>query len=122
MPDNGYHRGDGRYVNTPTAAGQSGTVSATTNGTALETGGYSTVRVDVTTSAPSGSPSVIVNVQTSKDAGVTDAWRTIASTSALTTATTARLSVAGLDRFVRTQAAFSGTGSLAVATNIEFAA
>lgn len=123
MPQGGYHRSDGRWVQADTATGLgSQSVSATTNGAAVETGQYSTVRADITTSSPSGSPSVTVNIQTSKDAGVTDAWRTIGSTSAITTATTARISTAGLDRYVRSQAAFSGSGSLTVAVNLELAA
>jgi hypothetical protein len=123
MPQGGYHRSDGRWVQADTATGLSQTtVSSTTNGPAVETGQYSTVRVDVVTTSPSGSPSVVINIQTSRDNGVTDPYRTIGSTAAITTATTTRLSVAGLDRFVRAQAAFSGTGSLGTNINIELAA
>lgn len=120
MPQGGYHRGDGRWVSADTATGfASAAVSGTVAGIAVEMGSYGTLRADIVTSAPSGSPSITVALQTSKDAGVLDPWRTLVTSAAITTATTNRMSVGGVDRFARANITFSGTGSITTAINYE---
>lgn len=67
-------------------------------------------RLQLKVTAASGTtPSLTVNIQTSSDGGVNDAWRTAGSFAAATGVVTSHVDVA-IDRFVRAQwAAPSGT-------------
>jgi hypothetical protein len=116
-----YTRSDGTFANVRDVVllpAQVLTV-ATVNGTGLETGGASGLRVAIVTGTVSGgSPSLALHVQTSIDNGVSDAWRDVPSTqpAAITTATTVRYSCAGLDRWVRVSAVVTGTGQFAASS------
>jgi hypothetical protein len=100
-----------------TARGQDVTVLAsgalTTTGTsaAVDVGGAGTLRAQVVVSAVSGTtPSVTVTIQTSHDAGATDAWRTAgAAYSAITAAGSSPWQCFAVDRYVRVSYAVSGT-------------
>lgn len=89
------------------------TVAQTATGAlaGVEVAGEGTARLDLVTSAYTGSsPSLTVTIETSFDNGVTDAWRSVAAFSAQTAAGTARKVFAGLDRWVRANvSAFAGT-------------
>jgi hypothetical protein len=64
----------------------------------------------IVTAASGGTPSLTVNIQTSHDAGATDAWRTIASFTAQTAAnTSAWQDFVGLDRYIRATWTVSGS-------------
>jgi hypothetical protein len=86
-------------------------VTASGTGAAIEVDDRDEFRGAVDVTAASGTtPSLTVNIQTSFDNGVTDAWRTVASFAAVTTvSTTAREVFAGLDRWVRATWTVSGT-------------
>lgn len=86
-------------------------VTATGVGTAYELDDKDEYRGQVAVTAVSGtSPSLTVNVQTSHDNGVTDAWRTVASFPAVTSVSSTAWQVfAGLDRWVRASYTVSGT-------------
>jgi len=69
-----------------------------------------TLRAALAVTAASGTtPSLTVTVQTSYDAGSSDAWRTVAAFTAATAAGTERKSFPGLDRYVRLNYTVSGT-------------
>lgn len=122
MAQGGYHRSDGRWTPVDTTSGASAlVVSATSNGTAVEMGTYGTARVDIVTTTVVSSPSLTFSIQTSKDNGATDPYRTVVTSAAVTTATTIRMSAGGLDRFARLQAVNGGTGSLTVNATFELA-
>lgn len=85
-------------------------LTATANGTGLELGDSGVLRLSMVVSAASGTtPTLDTAVQTSKDNGVTDAWRTIASFAQKTAAATERKCFAGLDSWVRLSHTVSGT-------------
>lgn len=86
----------------------------------VEVAGEGTARLDLVTSAYTGTtPSITVTIETSFDNGVTDAWRTVAAFAAQTAPGTVRKVFAGLDRWVRANvSAFAGT-SVAVSLSGE---
>jgi hypothetical protein len=86
-------------------------VTATGTGTAFQVVTKNEFRGQSIVTAASGTtPSLTVNVQTSFDNGVTDAWRTIASFPAQTAAgSSAHQEFGPLDRWVRASWTVSGT-------------
>lgn len=86
-------------------------VTASGTGTAVEVGNKNQFRgQSIVTAATGTTPSLTVNIQTSYDNGVTDAWRTVASFAAQTAAdTSAHKCFPGLDRWVRASWTVSGT-------------
>lgn len=86
-------------------------VTATGTGTAFVVNNRTQFRGQSIVSAATGTtPSLTVNIQTSFDNGVTDAWRTVASFTAQTAANTSpRQCFPGLDRWVRASWTVSGT-------------
>ena len=86
-------------------------VTASGTGTAIEVDNKNQFRGQSIVTAASGtSPSLTVNIQTSYDNGVTDAWRTVASFPAQTAAnTSAHQNFGPLDRWVRASWTVSGT-------------
>lgn len=90
----------------------SGAITATAAGTGLELGDKGTLRLTQNITAVSGtSPTLDTAVQTSRDNGATDAWRTIASFTQKTGVTSERKCFAGLDHWVRLNHTVGGTGS-----------
>lgn len=89
----------------------SGAVTASGQSSAIDVSGAGTLRCQVQVSAVSGtSPSITVTVQTSHDAGATDAWRTAGSAfSALTSASNSPWQSFAVDRYVRVSYTVSGT-------------
>ena len=87
-------------------------ITVTAAGTGFETGDKGTLRLTQNVTAASGtSPTLDTAVQTSKDNGVTDAWRTIASFTQKTAVSAERKCFAGLDHWVRLNHTVGGTGS-----------
>lgn len=86
-------------------------VTATGTGTAFQVNSRTQFRgQSIVTAATGTTPSLTVNIQTSFDNGVTDAWRTVASFAAQTAAdTSAHKCFPGLDRWVRASWTVSGT-------------
>lgn len=89
----------------------SGALTASGQSAAIDVGGAGTLRAQVQVSAVSGtSPSVTMTVQTSHDAGVSDAWRTAgAAYSALTAVSNSPWQSFAVDRYVRVSYTVSGT-------------
>ena len=89
----------------------SGALTTTGTSSAIDVGGAGTLRAQVQVSAVSGTtPSVTVTIQTSHDAGVTDAWRTAgAAFSAITTVSNSPWQAMVVDRYVRVSYTVSGT-------------
>src|SRR5437870_5085549 len=89
----------------------SGAVTTTGTSTGIDVGGAGTLRAQVQVSAVSGtSPSITVTIQTSHDAGVTDAWRTAgAAYSAITSVANSPYQCFAVDRYVRVSYTVSGT-------------
>jgi hypothetical protein len=89
----------------------SGAVTASGQSSAIDVGGAGTLRAQVQVSAVSGTaPSITVTIQTSHDAGSTDAWRTAgAAYSALTTVANSPYQCFVVDRYVRVSYVVSGT-------------
>lgn len=89
----------------------SGALTASGQTAAIDVGGAPTLRCQVRVSAVSGtSPSVTVTVQTSHDAGATDAWRTAGSAfSAITAVGDSPWQSFVVDRYVRVSYTVSGT-------------
>lgn len=89
----------------------SGAITATGQSSAIDVGGAGTLRCQVQVSAVSGtSPSITVTIQTSHDAGVSDAWRTAgAAYSALTSVANSPYQCFVVDRYVRVSYSVSGT-------------
>jgi hypothetical protein len=89
----------------------SGALTVTGQSSAIDVGGAATLRAQVQVSAVSGTtPSVTVTIQTSHDAGVTDAWRTAgAAYSALTSVANSPWQCFAVDRYVRVSYVVSGT-------------
>lgn len=89
----------------------SGALTASGQSSAIDVGGAATLRCQVVVSAVSGtSPSATVTIQTSHDAGATDAWRTAgAAFGALTSASSSPWQCFAVDRYVRVSYAISGT-------------
>lgn len=89
----------------------SGAVTATGQSAAVDVGGAGTLRTQVVVSAATGtSPSLTVTIQTSHDAGATDAWRTAgAAYSAITAAGSSPWQSYAVDRYVRVSYVVSGT-------------
>lgn len=86
------------------------TKTATGTSTPVELDDKGTLRLSLTSSAVSGTtPSMTVTMQTSLDAGVTDAWRSLGAFTAQTAAGTERKSFPGADRYVRASWVISGT-------------
>src|SRR3954454_4863143 len=82
------------------------TTSAT--GPAVPSGAYNTLRLVVATTAVSGTtPSMTVTIETSADGST--GWTSVGAFAAVTTVTTVRKVVSGLDRFVRANYAITGT-------------
>jgi Tfp pilus assembly protein PilW len=85
-------------------------LTATANGTGFETGDKGTLRLTQNVTAASGTtPSLTTAVQTSKDDGATDAYRTIASFTAKTGTGSERKCFSGLDHWIRLSHTISGT-------------
>jgi hypothetical protein len=89
----------------------SGAITASGQSTAIDVGGAGTLRAQVRVSAVSGTtPSITVTIQTSHDAGSTDAWRTAgAAYSALTSVANSPWQCFAVDRYVRVSYTVSGT-------------
>lgn len=89
----------------------SGAITASGQSSAIDVGGAATLRCQVQVSAVSGtSPSITVTIQTSHDAGVSDAWRTAgAAYSALTSVANSPYQCFVVDRYVRVSYTVSGT-------------
>ena len=89
----------------------SGALTTTGASAAIDVGGAATLRAQVVVSAVSGTtPSVTVTIQTSHDAGATDAWRTAGSAyGAITTASSSPWQCFAVDRYVRVSYTVSGT-------------
>jgi uncharacterized protein YfaA (DUF2138 family) len=89
----------------------SGAVTATGTSAGIDVGGAGTLRAQVQVTAATGtSPSLTVTIQTSHDAGATDAWRTAgAAYGALTAAGNSPYQCFVVDRYVRVSYAVSGT-------------
>jgi hypothetical protein len=89
----------------------SGAITATGQSAAIDVGGAATLRAQVQVSAVSGTtPSITVTIQTSHDAGATDAWRTAgAAYSALTSVSNSPYQCFVVDRYVRVSYVVSGT-------------
>lgn len=89
----------------------SGAVTVTGNSAAIDVGGFGTLRAQVQVSAVSGTtPSITVTIQTSHDAGATDAWRTAgAAYTALTAVSNSPYQSFVVDRYVRVSYVVSGT-------------
>lgn len=87
------------------------TVTASGNGTGVAVINKDEFRgVSTVTTATGSTPSVTVNIQTSHDDGVTDAYRTVGSFPAQTAAGSSNWqSFVGLDRYVRASWTVSGT-------------
>lgn len=84
------------------------TASGTSSG--FEVADHGTLRLTQTVTAASGtSPTLTTDVQTSKDNGVTDSWRTVASFTQKTGVTSERKCFAGCDHFVRLNHTVGGT-------------
>lgn len=86
-------------------------LTATGTTSAMDVGGAGTLRAQVQVSAVSGTtPSLTVTVQTSHDAGATDAWRTAgAAFSAITSVANSPWQCFVVDRYVRLSYTVSGT-------------
>ena len=86
-------------------------ITATGTGTVvLDSVNKGTLRLLADVAAASGTtPSITINVQTSADAGDTDAWRAVASMTAITATGKSRKVFAGLDRYTRVTWTVSGT-------------
>jgi hypothetical protein len=89
----------------------SGALTTTGQSAAIDVGGVATLRAQVQVSAVSGTtPSITVTIQTSHDAGVSDAWRTAgAAYGAITTVSNSPWQCFAVDRYVRVSYVISGT-------------
>lgn len=89
----------------------SGALTTTGTSSAIDVGGAGTLRAQVQVSAVSGTtPSATVTIQTSHDAGVSDAWRTAgAAYGAITTVSNSPWQCFVVDRYVRVSYTVSGT-------------
>lgn len=89
----------------------SGALTTTGTSAAIDVNGAGTLRAQVQVSAVSGTtPSVTVTIQTSHDAGSTDAWRTAgAAFTAITAAGNSPWQSFAVDRYVRVSYTVSGT-------------
>ncbi|MDQ1426631.1 MAG: hypothetical protein QOK39_107 [Acidimicrobiaceae bacterium] len=100
----------GRFIRGQTAPTSSGPQTATFLTPWVEVSGNSDLRLDLIIAAATGTtPSMTVTVQTSFDAGVTDAARTVAAFAAQTAAGTTRQTFGPVDRWVRLSCAITGT-------------
>lgn len=88
-------------------------LTADANGAAINIGNKGTLRAQVVVTAVSGtSPSDTITIETSHDAGATDAWRTVAAFSAVTAAgSSAFKSFPGLDRYIRAKHVVTGSAT-----------
>jgi hypothetical protein len=93
----GYYKANGRYADTIVSTFANGVISVTTTSPAHELGDRGTIRIDTAVTAITGTPTLTVAVETSKD-GVT--WVAVAAFTAISTVSTARKIFSGLDRFV----------------------
>lgn len=87
-------------------------LTVTGQSTAIDVGGAGTLRAQVQVSVITGSatPTVTATIQTSHDAGVTDAWRTAgAAFGAITTVSNSPYQSFAVDRYVRVSYVISGT-------------
>lgn len=98
----------GGYLGDPITLVAAGAVqTASTNGGAVPSGPYNTLRLTLNVTAASGTtPSLTVNVQTSGD---NSTWATVASFTAATTTGVQRKVFNGLDRYVRATTTITGT-------------
>lgn len=90
----------------------SGALTTTGQSAAIDVGGAGTLRTQVQVSAITGTatPTVTVTMQTSHDAGVTDAWRTAGvAYGAITTVSNSPWQCYAVDRYVRVSYVVSGT-------------
>ncbi len=89
----------------------SGALTASGQSAAIDVGGASTLRAQVQVSAVGGStPSITVTIQTSHDAGATDAWRTAGTAyTAITAVGNSPWQSFVVDRYVRVSYVISGT-------------
>lgn len=87
-----------------------GLQTTTGQSAAIDCGGAGTLRAQVTVTATAGAGAVVATIQTSHDAGVTDAWRTAgAAFASINSAVSSPYQVMVIDRFVRVNYAISGT-------------
>lgn len=119
----GYQKADGSFAKTRAVDIVAGGVvpdgstavpltrTTTLTGPWVELGDVGTLRLDLTVSAASGTtPTLDVALQTSKDAGVTDAAHAVASfTQKTAAAQTERKVFSGLDRYARAVYTIGGT-------------
>lgn len=88
----------------------SAALTASAAGTGFETGDKGTLRLTQNVTAVSGTtPTLVTDVQTSRDNGVTDTWRTIASFTSKNSVTSERKCFAGLDHWIRLNHTVGGT-------------
>lgn len=108
----GYHKRDGIYVDSDdNLTIDAATRTATGQGAAVEVEKGSGCFELVVSAASGTSPTLDVVVQTSKDGTGSGlgAWRTVATFTQATAATSQRVSSTALDRFVRASATVGGT-------------
>lgn len=109
----GYHANDGEFVDRDDAVTIQDQITrtATGNGAAVEAKKGTGCFELVVTAASGTTPTLDVVVQTSKDGSGSGlgAWRTVATFTQATAATSQRVSSTSLDRFVRAAATIGGT-------------
>jgi len=85
-------------------------LTASVAGTGAEIADAGVLRLTQTVTAATGTtPTLTTDVQTSRDNGVADAWRTVASFTQKTAASTERKCFAGCDHYVRLNHTVGGT-------------
>lgn len=85
-------------------------LTASAAGTGFEIADKGTLRLTQNVTAASGTtPTLTTDVQTSRDNGVSDAWRTIASFTQKTAVSAERKCFAGCDHYVRLNHTIGGT-------------
>jgi hypothetical protein len=85
-------------------------LTVTVAGPGLETGDKGTLRLTQNITAVTGTtPTLVTDVQTSKDNAATDPYRTVASFTSKTGVTSERKCFAGLDHWVRLNHTLGGT-------------
>ena len=108
----GYHARDGEFVDTDDGVAiDAATRTATGQGSAVEVKKASGCFELVVSAASGTTPTLDVVVQTSKDGTGSGlgAWRTVATFTQATAASSQRVSSTALDRFVRASATVGGT-------------
>jgi hypothetical protein len=106
----GYRKQDQKWADTEDVTlHASAARTASGSGTGVELGDRSGIRLDLAVTAASGTkPSLQVDLETSSDNAT---WRPVGGFTALASTGTQRMSLGGLDRFVRAVWTISGSGS-----------